>query len=176
MFSQARLPNFLILLEEKRKSRHFWHTSKNVGCFTHLFWTNYQSFCIFLFNYKVTPVILVKNAPDFGKLYRKRIFSYQFLTILPESKNILHKCHLWQISCDQTSGWTCSNAFRDWRQNCVYLRKPSHCFCCFVVLHQQQVAATGWSLFWSHGKLLQEKRRLKYKIHFGWVITILAFA
>ena len=87
---------------KKRKSRHFWHTIKNVGCFTHLFWTNCQSFCIFLFNYKVTRVIWVKNAPDFGKLYRKRIFSYQFLTILPESKNILHKCHLchlWQIPC-----------------------------------------------------------------------------
>ena len=34
-------------------------------------------------------------------------------------------------------------------------------FLLFVVLHRQQVAATGWSLFWSHGKLLQEKRRLK---------------
>ena len=171
-FTQARFPTFSILPNKNENCDTF----ENGECFTKSHLNKLSVFCINPLQDKLTPANLWKLQTEFGKSYQIGSF---FVLILPQPKNILHKCHLchlWQISCNQTSGWTCFNAFWDWRQNCVYLGLPSHCFCCFVVLHQQQVAATGWSLFWSHGKLLQEKGRLKCKIHFGWEITILAFA
>ena len=57
--------------EKTSKLRHFWQTkNENVGCFTHLFWTNWLFLCNYLLKYKLTPFISWKPLPKFGKFHR----------------------------------------------------------------------------------------------------------
>ena len=87
-------PNFPILPEKTHKSWHFWPRIDNGGCFTHLFLPNFH-FCAIIF----TPPILWKLLmPEFGKFRNKGNIWRNFLTNLPEPKNIL-LCHLWRIPC-----------------------------------------------------------------------------
>ena len=55
--------------------RQFWQTIYNVGCFSHLFWTNCQSFCKFLLKYKVNPVILGKTRLNLANFTEKEFFA-----------------------------------------------------------------------------------------------------
>lgn len=58
----------------------------------YVFWTNFQFLCNYLLKHKRTPVLLWKLYPEFSKFHRV-IFRVIFLTILPEPKTILQKCH-----------------------------------------------------------------------------------
>ena len=97
-FTHLRFPKFSILREI------FWQKIENVGCFTHLFWTNWLSLCKFLLKYKATPVILWKIKPDFGKFYRKSNSSCWFLKFYPSPKiyytsaicAVSDKFHVWE--------------------------------------------------------------------------------
>ena len=80
------------------------------------------NFCsnIYSIKYKLTQPILWKLYSEFGKFHQKDTFLRWFLTIFPESKNILHKCYLWQIPrlylCKQEAemvGWIRKVVFFD---------------------------------------------------------------
>ena len=50
-------------------SRNFWGKVENGGCFTHLFWTNYQFLCNYLLKYKLTRVVFWKLQPEFDNCF-----------------------------------------------------------------------------------------------------------
>ena len=68
IFYSSEIPNpFKFYPKETRKSQHFWQKIENWVCFTNLFSTIYQFLCIYLLQYKLSPVILWKLLPEFGK-------------------------------------------------------------------------------------------------------------
>ena len=75
------------------KSRHFWQIFKNVGCFTHLFLLNCQSFL------QIPPLILChtsyfgKNHTRIGQISQRR----QFFALILENFNGGGKIFLTQV-------------------------------------------------------------------------------
>ena len=80
MFNTSKILKFSNSTREKGVNRHFLQNIEN------LLWSNFQFLCNHLLNFKLTPSILWKILPKFGKFHKKEMFSVNSWQSYPSPK------------------------------------------------------------------------------------------